>query len=197
MFRDLRGLRKLMIAVQKTDTEEELAYETPMRFAGARELGNEPDESTDTGFYDNMPAIATEGEGADEYSLITSVLEEMVRATIEGRKYDEEKGAFFGGIKKKPYVAIGFIGEDTNGQEWYYWVYKGKLSGGSEKYVTKDNGTETTNLEWKYTSIYTTHKFTSNDNEPLKFYKLKAGGTVTEEKFFEKVYNPDEETAGA
>lgn len=191
ILKNLKGIRKLMIAPLTTDTEETLAYATPVRLAGVREVGGETEESTGTEYYDNQASITTTAEGADTYSIITSVLEDAVRAVIEGRKADIEKGAYFGTPLKRPYIAIGFIGEDTNGQEYYYWIYKGKLTGGKEKHITKDDGTETTNLEWEYTSIYTQHRFTVADNEPMKFYKLKAGGDITEAKFFEKVYDPD------
>ncbi|MGR5627264.1 major tail protein [Thomasclavelia ramosa] len=191
ILRNLKGIRKLMVAPLTTDTEETLAYDTPVRFAGVKEVGGETEESTGTEYYDNQPAISTTAEGVDNYSVITSVLEDVVRAKIEGRKADEEKGIYFGTPLKRPYVAIGFISEDTNGQEWYNWIYKGKLTGGKEKHITKDDGTETTNLEWEYSSIYTQHRFKKADNEPQKFIRLKAGGDVTEEQFFSKVYDPD------
>lgn len=191
MFKELRGLRGLKIAQLKKDTVEEITYETPIVFAGVREVGNEEEESSATSYYDNQASIITDAEGSDKYSLVTSVLEDIVRAMIEGRKVDEETGEYFGTPKQKPYLAIGFIGEDTNGQEWYYWIYKTKLTGGSEKHITKDDGTETTNLEWEASSIYTTHKFERADNKPLKYCKLKAGGEVTEEQFFSQVYDPD------
>lgn len=191
IFRNLRGVRKLMLATLTTDTDTEITYDTPIPFAGVREVGGEEEESSGTEYYDNQPAIVTTAEGADIYSIITSILEDMVRAKIEGRKADEEKGGYFATPKQRPYVAIGFIGEDTAGQEYYYWLYKGKLTGGAESHATKDDGTETTNLEWEYNSIYTQHKFTSAGNKPLKYFKLKAGGDITEEAFFSKVFDPD------
>lgn len=191
VFRNLRGVRRLMIATLISDTQEALTYDTPIQFAGVREVGGEEEESSGTEYYDNQASIVTTAEGADVYSLITSVLEDMVRAKVEGRKADEEKGAYLATPKKRPYVAIGFVGEDTEGQEYYYWLYKGKLTGGSESHATKDDGTETTNLEWEYNSVYTQHRFTSADNQPLKYFKLKAGGDITEEAFFSKVFDPD------
>ncbi len=195
MFKNLRGIRRLTIAELLKDDETTLEYDTPVRFAGAREIGQESEESTGTEYYDNIADIVTEAEGADTYKLVTSVIEDVIRAKIEGRKYDEELGAFSGTPKKKPYVALGFIGTDTNGADYYYWVYKNKLTGGNETHKTKDNGTESTNLEWEATSIYTAHRFGSENNEPMKYYKMKAGGPVTEEKFFEKVFDPDGQTA--
>lgn len=191
IFKNLRGVRSLMIASLTTDTQEAFTYDTPVPFAGVREIGGDDEESSATEYYDNQASIVTTAEGADTYSLITSVLDDSVRAKIEGRKYDEEKGAYLGTPKKRPYCAIGFVAEDTEGTEWYYWIYKGKLTGGKESHITKDDGTETTNLEWELSSIYTQHKFTSGDNLPLKYYKLKAGGTVTEQAFFSKVFDPD------
>ncbi len=190
-FRELRGIKGLKLAVQKTDTTAAITYDTPTNFAGVRSVENEEDESTGESYYDNQPAIVTSSEGADTYKLVTSVLDDVMRAIIEGRKHDEETGAYFGTPKNRPYLALGFIATDTNGDDWYYWIYKGKLTGGSEKHNTKDNGTEGTNLEWEFKSIYTNHKFTSANNQPLKYYKIKAGGKISEEQFFSKVYNPD------
>lgn len=191
IFRDLRGVRALKIAALKTDTETELTYDTPMSFAGVREIGGEEEESSETKYYDDQAAIIITSEGADTYSLTTSVLEDAVRALIEGRKHDEEKGAYMATPKNRPYVALGFIAQDTSGTDWYYWIYKNKITGGKESHQTKDDGTDSTNLEWEASSIYTQHKFSSADNKPMKYIKMKAGGTVTEEKFFEKVYDPD------
>lgn len=191
MFRNLRGVKRLMIAELIKDDEKELTYGTPVRFAGVKEIGDEPEESTGVDYYDNQPAIIIDSEGDDKYKLVTSVLDDKVRAIIEGREYDEETGAYYGTPKEKPYVAIGFVGEDTDGQEYYYWIYKAKLTGGGEQRKTKDNGTDSSGLEWEAVSIYTTHTFEKTKNKPLKFHKLKAGGTVTEEAFFKTVYTPD------
>lgn len=190
-FRDFRGIEKIKIAVLKTDTKESLAYDTPMDFAGAESLGQELEESTGTRFYDNQAAIITDAEGADKYKIVTSVLEGKVRATVEGRKYDEENNAFFATPKAKPYVAIGFIAKDTKGDKWFYWIYKTKITGGGETHNTEDDGTETTNLEWEASSIYTQHTFTSAGNKPLKYYCAKESDTITEEKFFKAVVDPD------
>lgn len=191
ILRNLKGIRKLMVAPLTTDTEETLAYATPVRLAGVKEVGGEAEESTGTEYYDNQASISTTAEGVDTYNMTTSVLEDEVRAVVEGRKADTDKGIYYGSPLNRPYIAVGFISEDTNGQEWYNWIYKGKLTGGKEKHQTKDDGTETTNLEWEYASIYTQHKFKNADNKSLKFIRVKAGGDITEEQFFASVYDPD------
>lgn len=192
-FTNLRGIRRLMLAKQLIDSETELTYETPVRFAGVKSVGGETEESSATEYYDNQASIVTNAEGADTYPITTSVLEDKIRAIIEGREFDEENGAYLGTPLKRPYMAIGFVAEDTDGNELYYWIYKGKLSGGKENHITKDDGTETTNLEWEFTSIYTNKKFeTKNGKQALKFFKVKAGGKVTEDAFFAKVFTPED-----
>lgn len=195
-IKELRGIRRLTIAELMEDTAEALTYGTPIPFAGAREIGNEAEESSATGYYDNRAAITTTAEGADVYSIICSVLDDAVRAKIEGRKYDETLGAYMGTRLKRPYIAIGFVGKDTDGKEYGYWVYKTKLTGGAEKHITEDDGTETTNLEYEATSIYTTHTFEKADGEALKFYKVDLE-KVDEEVFFTKVTDPDTVVAKA
>lgn len=194
-FKDLRGVRRLTVAPLTKDDDTELTYGAPVPFAGAREIGNEAEESSATGYYDNQAAIVTSSEGADIYSIVCSVLDDSVRATIEGRKFDEATGAYMATPLKRPYVAMGFIGKDTDGVEYGYWVYKCKLTGGAEQHITEDDGTETTNLEYEATSIYTTHTFEKADGQPLKYYKVSLD-KVEEEKFFEKVADPDTLTVG-
>ena len=137
-IRELRGVRGLVIAPLTKDGEE-LSYGEVIPFAGAREIGNEAEESSATGYYDNKASIVTNAEGADTYSIICSVIPDDVRATVEGRVYDEETGGYMGTPLNRPYVALGFIGKDTDGVEYGYWIYKCKLTGGAEKYITSDS----------------------------------------------------------
>lgn len=194
-FNEYRGIRKLMIAKLLTDNDTGLTFDTPQAFAGVQEIGNEVDESSDTSFYDNQPAIVKNAEGSDTYTITTSVLENAIKAIVEGRKYDETNKMYLGTPLERPYVAIGFIGEKTDGTEEYVWIYKGKLTGGAENRKTKDNSTDSNNLSWTYTSIYTQKAFEKADNKPLKYCKVEAGGTITETAFFAKVWTPDDLTA--
>lgn len=195
-FKNLRGIRSLMIAKLLTDTDTEITHDKPVRFAGVRSVGGETEESTGTEYYDNQASVIINAEGADTYSVVTSVLEEKIQAIIEGRIFDEDNGAYFGTQLNRPYNALGFIAEDTNGQEYYYWIYKGKFSGGKETHETKTDGTDSTNMEFDYKSIYTNKKFdTAEGKKSMKFIKIKAGGKITEEKFMEKVIYPEDLTS--
>ena len=190
-IKDLKGIRSLHIAALVSDTVEEIAWDTPVRFAGAQEVSNETEEDSAAKYYDNVPAIVSDAEGADIYNIICSVVPDPVRAVIDGRVYDEASGSFLGTPKKKPYIALGFIGTDTSGADHAYWVYKGKMAGGSETYATKDDGTDSNGQEFEYTSVYTNHKFTKLANgQPLKFWKYPLAKT-TEEAWFASVQTPD------
>ena len=191
IFKNLRGLKNLHVAKMIDDTEESLTYETPLKFAGARELGNEPEESSTTEYYDNQGAIVVDSEGADVYSIVCSVIPDEVRAVIEGRKYDEATGEFMATPTEKPYVAIGFIGTDTNNVDYAYWILKGKLNGGGEKHVTKNDGTDSTNLEYQYSSIYTEHKFEKADSKSLKYYKVPVSKLNSSDEWFANVTTPE------
>lgn len=193
-FRDLRGIRDLKIALLKEDTSEGLTYETPIEFGGVASISSEANESSGTKYYDNGARIVTTAEGEDTYTLATSVIDDLVRSKIEGRIYDEATGMLIGTPKKRPYVAIGFVAEDTSGNEYGYWILKGKVTGGNETMITKDDGTETNGLEFNYASVYTNKKFTKGQNQPAKFTKVNLA-KVDETKFFEKVTTPDDVVA--
>ena len=191
LFKNLRGVKSLHVAKMLTDTQESLTYETPIRFAGVREIGNDPEESSTTEFYDNQGAIVIDGEGTDVYSIVCSIVSDDVRAVIEGRKYDETTGEYMATPTDKPYVAIGFIGTDTDNIDYAYWVLKGKLNGGGEKYQTKNDGTDSTNLEYECNSIYTDHKFEKADGKSLKYYKVPVSKLTSVDDWFKNVTTPE------
>lgn len=193
-FRDLRGIRDLKVALLKSDTAEELTYETPIPFGGVASVSSEANESSATKYYDNGARIVTTAEGEDNYTLATSIIDDLLRSKFEGRIYDEATGMLIGTPKKRPYVAVGFVAEDTSGNEYGYWILKGKVTGGNETMITKDDGTESNGTEWNYASVYTNHKFAKAQNQPVKFTKVDLS-KVDETTFFSKVTTPDEVVA--
>ena len=91
IFRNLRGVRKLMLATLTTDNDTTLAYDSPVRFAGVREIGGEEEESSGTEYYDNQASIVISAEGADTYSVTTSVLDDETRAKSKEEKQIPKK----------------------------------------------------------------------------------------------------------
>jgi phi13 family phage major tail protein len=194
-FEEYRGVEGLVIA-ELTETVNQDGsitgtYGTPERLSGVQELSGEVEESTETHYYDNVPAIVVDSEGADTYTLTVSVPEKRTRALIEGTKYDETTGALIGTPKEKKYFALGFIAEKTSGVKEYNWVYKGKFSGGGKTNSTKTDGTDATNMEYTYTSIHTNEVFEKTGGKPCKYLSVEADGAADLSNFFASVTKPD------
>lgn len=194
---EYRGIRGLVAAKLTKDTSDELKYDTPFALAGASELSKETESSSDTHYYDNEAAIVINVTGADAVNVNTSAVSLKNRATITGQKYDEGTGALIEGTPKPPYMAIGYITEDTDGREYYVWRLKGKFSDPSDSHKSKDNGTDANGQELTYTGVNTKKIFESNDAsgkpEPAKATIVPADSCgMTEEQFFSKVQTPDD-----
>lgn len=181
-YNEYRGVRGLAIAEILKD--DGTTYETSpwQRLSGAQSIALATSESTETKHYDNIPAIVIEGEGADEVTLTVSILDNKTRALIEGRTYEESVDMYVKTPRKNKLFALGYIGEKTNGVEEFNILYKGKFTGGDETHSTKDDGTESTNVEYKYTAIYTTTPI--SNGQPAKIAKLCKNEKVTESKLF-------------
>lgn len=200
-FEEYRGIENLVVA-KLTETTDETgnvtaSYATPQRLAGVQAISGEVSESSETHYYDNMPAVVVDSEGADTYTLTVSVPDNKIRALIEGLKYDEATGALIGTQKEKSYFAIGFIAEKTSGIKEYNWIYKGKFTGGNKTHNTKNDGTDTSNFEYTFTSIATNVSFEKAGNKPCKYLSVEESSKVDLSKFFDKVTTPDELTAVA
>lgn len=190
---EYRGIRNLMIA-PLTETigasgEVVETYGEWQPLAGVQQLSAEVSESTETHYYDDMPAIVVDSEGDDTYTMVVSIPSKRTRALIEGLTYDEATGALIGSKKNKQYFALGYIADKVNGVEEYTVVYKGKFSGGAKTHDTKTDGTEATNMEYTFTSISTSTKFTKGGN--VKFLSVDNDGKADLANFFEEVITPD------
>lgn len=190
---EYRGIRNLVAAELKEDTSASLTYDTPFPIAGVSELTRETETSNETKYYDNKPSIVIDGSGADTVNVNTSAVPYDVNARITGQKYDENTGMLIEGNPRPPYLAIGYVTEDTNGEEYFVWRLKGKFTKPSETHKTKDNGTDANGQELTYTGVSTEKRFATNDNEGAMAIVVKAKTYgMTEEEFFAKVQTPDD-----
>lgn len=192
-FEEYRGVENLVIAeLNETTGEDEKIiekYGPVQRLSGVQQVSGEVNESSETHYYDNMSAIVVESEGEDTYTLVVSVPSKKTRALIEGLTYDEETGALLGTKKNKKYFALGFIANKTSGVDEYNWIYKGKFSGGAKTHDTKTDGTDTSNMEYTYTSIHSATKYEKGGN--CKYLSVDNDGTADLTNFFKQVTTPD------
>ena len=200
-FDEYRGIRSLVIAELTETTDDDgnttATYGDVTRLAGVQELSGEVNESSETHYYDNLAAIVVDSEGEDTYTLVVSVVDKATRALIEGTTYDETTGALLGTPKAKKYFALGYIAETVSGVEEYNWIYKGKFTGGSKSHKTKDDGTDTNNMEYTYTSIQTSATYTATGGKTCKYLSVDDDGTADLSSFFDTVTTPDDLVAVA
>lgn len=185
-YNEYRGVRGLVLAEVTKDDSTGYTAEKWEELAGVQSVAVAKNENSETHYYDNKAAIVIDAEGADEVTLVVSVLANKTRAKIDGVGYDEAKDMIINTPKKRKYFALGYIGEKTDGTEEFNILYKGKFSGGAETHNTKDDGTEATNVEYTFTAIHTAAKIytVGNVGQSAKSIKIPASATVTEAKIF-------------
>lgn len=188
---EYRGVENLVYA--KVTQDDETAYTTGevKRLAGVAEIGRTTETSSESHYYDNVPAIIVSSTGSDEVTCTVSAIPLDILAEITGQAYDETTGAYIEGERNPEYFAMGYKTQKTNGQEVYVWRYKGQFSIPDSTHVTKDDGTDANGQEIIYTGISTTHKF-SKTGKRAKAMNVDVGlGKADVADFFETVTTPD------
>lgn len=195
---EYRGIRGLVAAEITEDSLENFTTGTPFAVAGVASLTRTTETSSETKFYDNVPAIVLDATGSDEVTIGTSVIPFDVLAKLTGQVYDDELGMFIEGERETKYFAIGYITEKTDGTEVYVWRLKGKFNVPDSTHNTKTDGTDAEGQELTFTGINTTHKFTKNGKTAKAVnVDTSINTTVNEATFFETVQTPDTVVIGA
>lgn len=189
VYEEYRGARDLVYAEVTSDTANSIEFGAVKRLAGLRTVSKETESSSDTKFYDNVPALVIEAQGPDTINLEVSVLPLKTQADITGQDYDETTKSLIEGERKQKYFAIGYVVKTTSGSERYVWRYKGTFALPSSEHTTEDNGTDSTNISLTYTGINTTHKFSKTGRTAKGV--VSPSDKIDEAKFFESVTTPD------
>lgn len=191
-IQEYRGVRGLVAAEVTTDTLEKFECDTPFAVAGVAELSRTTETTSETHYYDNVPAIVIDSTGADEVTITGSAIPFDVLAKLTGQTYDTSKGMFVEGERQAKYFAIGYITEKTDGTEVFVWRLKGKFNVPDSTHATKNDGAEANGQELTFTGINTTHKFTAIGNKTAKAVNVDTGvNKVAEADFFGEVQTPD------
>ena len=164
--------------------------------AGVAEISKTTETSSETKYYDNIPAIVMNSEGSDEITLTCSVPDLATYAKLVGKTIDTTTGAMIDGERDPKYYALGYRFKRTDGTYRYVWRLKGMFAIPDETSATEDDGTDTNNMELTYTGISTTHRFTKT-SKPAKAVVVddtpESKCDVSE--FFSAVTDPDKLTA--
>lgn len=191
---EYRGIRDLVAAELLTDTSSELTYGTVFPIAGIAELSRTTENSSESHYYDNIAAIVIDSVGADTVTCNVSAIPLDVLAKLTGQTYDTATNTFVEGEAVRPYFAIGYITEDTSGNEVFVWRHKVKCSIPDSTHSTKNDGTDANGQEIVFTGINTTHKFTKT-GKTAKAINHKKGELITEANFFATPQDIDTLTA--
>lgn len=187
---EYRGIRDLVAAELISDTRDELTYGTPFPIAGIAELSKTTENSSETHYYDNIAAIVIDSVGADEVTCSMSAVPLDVLAKLTGQFYDEATGTFVEGEASRKYYAIGYVTEDTSGNEIFVWRHKVKCSIPDSTHTTKNDGTDANGQELVFTGINTIHKF-AKTGKTAKAINHKKTELITEAEFFKEVQDID------
>ena len=192
-YQEYRGVRGLVAAEVTTDTAETFECGVPFELAGVAELSRTTETTSESHYYDNVPAIVIDSTGADEVTITASAIPFEALAKITGQTYDASKGMFVEGERESKYFAIGYITEKTDGTEIFVWRLKGKFNVPDSTHATKDDGAEANGQELVFTGVNTTHKFTALGNKTAKAVNVDTtvNTAVKETEFFAEVQTPD------
>lgn len=196
-IKEYRGIRGLVAAELLTDDNDGITYGTPFEIAGSSELSRETENSSESHYYDNVPAIIIDSVGADTVTCSVSAIPLDVIAKLTGQYYDDTTGMFVEGERNSKYFAIGYITDDTDGEEVFVWRLKVKCSIPSSTHATKTDGTDANGQEITFTGVNTQHKFTTTGKtaKAVNLETAKKLTTYTEAEFFAEVQTPDDVAA--
>lgn len=194
-YTEFRGVDNLVAAEVTTDDNEESGgYVTGevFRIAGAAEISKTTETSSETKYYDNLPALVLNSEGSDEITVTCSIPELATYAKLVGKAIDPTTGAMIDAERDPKYYALGYRFKKTDGTYRYVWRLKGMFAIPDETSATEDDGTDTNNMELTYTGISTTHKFTKT-SKPAKAVVVDdtAESKADISTFFTTVTDPD------
>ena len=95
--------------------------------------------SSETHYYNNIPAVVVEGTGADTVTISASALPLDLLAKITGQYHDEATGMMVECERTTKYFAIGYKAEMTDGTPIFVWRLKSTFGIPDSTHVTKDN----------------------------------------------------------
>lgn len=186
-----RGIKNVVVAEVTADDGDSYECGTPFKLAGVAELSRATENSSETKYYDDIPALVVDSTGADTVTCSMSAIPLEVLAKITGQNYDEELGVLIEGEREAKYFALGYETSKTNGDVVYVWRHKGKFSIPDSSHKTKTNGTESNGQEVVYTGINTTHVFAKIGKTAKAINVDVSKGLVDTTGFFDTVQTID------
>lgn len=192
---EYRGVEGLVYAEVLEDSENAYTTGTVKSLAGVAEISRTTDSSTESHYYDNIPAIVITSAGADTLTCTVSAIPLQTLAEITGQVWDATKGAMIEGNRQTKYFAMGYKTKKTNGDEIYVWRYKGTFGVPDQVNHTENESTDANSQELIFTGVSTMHKFTATGKGAKALNVDVALELANVSTFFDAVTTPDTLTA--
>lgn len=192
---EYRGVEGLVYAEVLEDSENAYTTGTVKSLAGVAEISRTTDSSTESHYYDNIPAIVITSAGADTLTCTVSAIPLETLAEITGQVWDATKGAMIEGNRQTKYFAMGYKTKKTNGDEIYVWRYKGTFGVPDQVNHTENESTDANSQELIFTGVSTMHKFTATGKGAKALNVDVALELANVSTFFDAVTTPDTLTA--
>ena len=192
---EYRGVEGLVYAEVLEDSENAYTTGTVKSLAGVAEISRTTDSSTESHYYDNIPAIVITSAGADTLTCTVSAIPLETLAEITGQVWDSTKGAMIEGNRQTKYFAMGYKTKKTNGDEIYVWRYKGTFGVPDQVNHTENESTDANSQELIFTGVSTMHKFTATGKGAKALNVDVALELANVSTFFDAVTTPDTLTA--
>ena len=153
------GLKNMVIAPVKEDTETSTTYGDLQRVAGAIEATITPENNDpDIQYFDDVEGDVLYPDPELTFKTKLADLPLIVQEMIFSNKIDDN-GVLIRTANDKPgYFAVGFMSEKANGTYRYVWLFKVRAKPVTETYATKEGTSitrQTGEVEW--TAIKRTH----------------------------------------
>lgn len=188
---EYRGVDMPVYAEVLSDDSSGITYGPVNEFAGVSEISKETDSSSDTHFYNNVPAIVIESTGADTVNINSSAIPLNIVADITGQYYDQATGMFVEQERTPKYFAFGYRTQKTDGTDVLVWRSKGTFSIPSTTHNTQDNSTDANGQSLVFTGISTAAKSTKT-GKPFKAVNVDTSvNPVDADTFLGTVQTPD------
>ena len=190
-----RGLSNVFAAEVITDTAEKFETGTPFHLIPAGEMTRSVENDKTNVYFDNVVFYASGMEGATEVTITGAALRPADVAKLLGKHIDEATGAVLDtGEYTEKYWAVGGETENSDGTKEYFWFLKGTFAAPEQNDKTKDDSTDTNDMELVYSAIQTQHLFAvGNDEKPMKRVVIdtETSELLADQSWTKQVVTPD------
>lgn len=195
---EYRGVDKFYFAEVTKDDDTGYACGTPVHIP-VQEVGKTTDSSSEAHYYDNKAMIVVNSESADTISLVLAPPALAQLAEMIGKSFDETTGMMVDSPRQNKYFAIMYRTKGTDGHYRYCSRLKGQFNIPDETNATENDGTDTNNVTFEFTGIYTEHEFNKGKYVDGSWEKSGVKGIVVDDRyeaadlanFFDAVQTPD------